>query len=184
MTKAELRKDVLKARREMVQEDRDLKDRLIFQRAHKDRAFQIARRVLIYRSTPYEVSTAPFIEYAWGIGKEVFVPRVEGGTLHHVRVTRSTTYVEGPNGIMEPVRTSMDVTITAETMDHDDVIVVPVVAFDAQCRRIGYYDRFLAAHRGHVLGLAYELQRVKAVPTEPHDVALRRIATEERWYDR
>jgi 5-formyltetrahydrofolate cyclo-ligase len=66
------------------------------------------------------------------------------------------------------------------------VLLVPLLAFDAQARRLGYgkghYDRAIARlqAKGSVLtiGVAYAAQEVAEVPTEPHDKALDAIVTE------
>lgn len=64
------------------------------------------------------------------------------------------------------------------------VVLVPLLAFDAACDRLGYgggfYDRTLAA-LGPVLavGLAFACQRVAAVPTGAYDQKLDLIATED-----
>ena len=64
-----------------------------------------------------------------------------------------------------------------------DILVVPVLAFDAAGRRLGYgggyYDRTLAGLGGaDVIGFALEAQRVARVPVEPTDVPLPWIVTE------
>lgn len=64
-----------------------------------------------------------------------------------------------------------------------DVLLVPLVAFDARCHRLGYgggfYDRTIAARPGvRTVGCAYALQEVDAVPVLPHDAALDAVATE------
>lgn len=68
-----------------------------------------------------------------------------------------------------------------------ELMLVPLAAFDAHGRRIGYgaghYDRALArlAEKGlHplLLGLAFDCQEVPEVPDEPHDVRLQQILTE------
>lgn len=59
-----------------------------------------------------------------------------------------------------------------------DVVAVPLVAFDDAGNRLGYgggnYDRLLPALRPDalVMGVAFEEQRVDAVPCEPHDQPL------------
>jgi 5-formyltetrahydrofolate cyclo-ligase len=74
-----------------------------------------------------------------------------------------------------------------------DVILMPLVAFDGQGNRLGmgagYYDRTLAflRHRRHwrkprIIGLAYEFQRMPALPAEPWDVPLDGIITEAGFY--
>lgn len=185
MTKAEIRETVLALRREIDPERRSLRNMMVFERGHKHPAFQLAKRVHVYRSAPDEVDTMPMIEYAWGIGKEVFVPvTLPDRELRHVRVTRSTQWTVGSFGIVEP--SDNDCAVDATAFGENDCIVVPVVAFDRECARIGYgggyYDRFLAQSSAVCIGLAYECQRVSGIPIEPHDKRLDAIATEERWY--
>lgn len=67
------------------------------------------------------------------------------------------------------------------------IVIVPLVAFDARGGRLGYgggfYDRTLAQlrARGPVLavGLAFAAQQVPAVPLEPTDQMLDMIVTED-----
>ena len=63
-----------------------------------------------------------------------------------------------------------------------EVVVAPLVAFTAAGDRLGYgggfYDRTLAALGVRAVGLAYDAQRVQAMPVEPTDVALDAVATE------
>lgn len=70
-------------------------------------------------------------------------------------------------------------------IDHLDAIIVPVVAFDANCNRIGmgggWYDRFLAMHpEAKKIGLAYDKSEVQKIEPEPHDVRLDLIITPTR----
>ncbi len=72
-----------------------------------------------------------------------------------------------------------------------DVLLVPLLAWDGQGRRLGYgggyYDRTLAALPGRrAIGCAYAAQRVPEVPAGPYDVPLDAVATEEglTWFSR
>ncbi|KAF0230585.1 MAG: 5-formyltetrahydrofolate [Beijerinckiaceae bacterium] len=61
-----------------------------------------------------------------------------------------------------------------------DLILTPLVAFDARGSRLGYgkgfYDRAFAAHpRGRRVGIAYREQEVTEVPSEPHDLPLEAV---------
>ncbi len=63
------------------------------------------------------------------------------------------------------------------------LLLVPLLAFDASCRRLGYgggyYDRTIAALPGiRTIGCAHALQQADAVPTFPHDAPLDAVATE------
>jgi 5-formyltetrahydrofolate cyclo-ligase len=64
-----------------------------------------------------------------------------------------------------------------------DVLLIPLLAFDAAGRRLGYgggfYDRTLAGLPGRFrLGCAYAAQQVDEVPAGPYDMTLDAVATE------
>ena len=62
-----------------------------------------------------------------------------------------------------------------------DFMVVPVVAFDDSGTRLGYgggnYDRYLPMLRSsaRVVGAAFAVQKVAAIPQEAHDIVIDRI---------
>lgn len=68
-----------------------------------------------------------------------------------------------------------------------DVLLMPLSAFDRRGGRIGYgrgyYDRAVAGLRAagrfpRLIGIAFSVQEVAAVPMEPHDAPLDMIVTE------
>ena len=64
-----------------------------------------------------------------------------------------------------------------------DLLLVPLLAFDGRCRRLGYgggfYDRTLAGLPGRIaIGCAFAAQRVDRVAAEAHDIPLQAVATE------
>lgn len=63
------------------------------------------------------------------------------------------------------------------------VVIVPMVGFDANGHRLGYgggfYDRTLAGlGQALIVGYALEAQRLAAIPVEPTDIALPVVITE------
>jgi 5-formyltetrahydrofolate cyclo-ligase len=80
-------------------------------------------------------------------------------------------------GIAEPLDDKPEV--------EPDVVLLPLLAFDAQGNRLGYgggfYDRTLAKLRANkpvlAVGLAYDEQRVDAVPVESYDQRLDWVLT-------
>lgn len=67
------------------------------------------------------------------------------------------------------------------------LLIAPVVGFDAQCYRLGYgggyFDRTLERlrERGapfHVAGVGYDMARLASIEPLPHDIALQAIVTE------
>ena len=65
-----------------------------------------------------------------------------------------------------------------------DVLVVPLVGFDAGCYRLGYgggfYDRTLAAAapRPHTIGIAFADAELNTIYPQPHDIPMDVIVTE------
>ena len=67
-----------------------------------------------------------------------------------------------------------------------DVIVVPLVAFDEECHRLGhgqgFYDRYVKDFRGRVIGVGYECQKLEHVACEEHDQLLDMVISETSVY--
>ena len=90
-------------------------------------------------------------------------------------------------GIPEPDLASADA-LKAETMA---MIVLPLVGFDADCRRLGmgggWYDRSLAFRNAQtsppwLVGAAFDAQRVDAIAAEAWDVRLDAVCSEAATY--
>lgn len=101
-------------------------------------------------------------------------------TIRFYLLDKETQLVKSTLGIYEP----MD----AEEIHALDVLIVPLVAFDEQCNRLGhgkgYYDRYLEHYKGLKIGVAHECQKVEQVYACSHDVPLDMIITEEKIYQR
>ncbi len=90
--------------------------------------------------------------------------------------------VRRPMGLLEPAPEAPVV--------EPDLLLVPLLAFDAAGRRMGYgggfYDRTLAGLRGRkpvlAVGVAYEGQKVERVPAGPGDALLDAVATEAAFH--
>ncbi len=80
-----------------------------------------------------------------------------------------------PYGIAEPLAGAPEAV--------PDLVLVPLLAFDATGHRLGYgggfYDRTLQALKGATaIGVAYAGQEVPALPREAHDHPLQAVITE------
>ena len=68
---------------------------------------------------------------------------------------------------------------------HDlDLIIVPGLGFDSECRRLGrgagYYDRLLSESRAYKVGFCFDEQLLDEVCTEEHDVRMDCVVTERQ----
>ena len=110
--------------------------------------------VMVFDSVPGEPITQPFIDWCGVNGKQVVLPEDD----------------PSPDPAMI------------------DVMVVPGIAFTARGDRLGqgggWYDRFLSQVRSEcvTIGVCFEPQIVDDLPTEPHDVALDIVVTDEQVY--
>jgi 5-formyltetrahydrofolate cyclo-ligase len=141
--------------------------------------WQAATRVMLFAPLPDEPDVWPLLTTALAAGKTVALPRFDsasGGYVAAVIRNPAEEIMVGRFNVREPGA-------ECETLPLNrlDLILVPGVAFDRQCRRLGrgkgFYDRLLAAVTGSTCGVAYDHQLVDEIPTEPHDVPLNCILT-------
>ncbi len=65
-----------------------------------------------------------------------------------------------------------------------DIVIAPVVGFDADCFRLGYgggfFDRTLAglASKPKVIGVGYTCAKIGTIYPQPHDIAMDAVVTE------
>jgi len=140
-----------------------------------------APAVLAYAPTADEVDVAPLVESLRARGARVAYPRVCAPgelTLHWAGPEDLTP---GYCGILEPPADASPVP-PAEI----DVVLVPGVAFDASCCRLGhgggFYDRLLPrlAPDALIIGIAFDEQIVDPLPREEHDILMDVIVTPTR----
>ncbi len=127
-----------------------------------------------------EVETRELIKEMLSKGKEVVVPitDMEAGTLTHVQLRSYQDLESNRWGVLEPTGG------TEIPLEEFDLVIVPMVAADEACNRIGYgegfYDRFLSQVDCPKIGLIFECNVVDELPTEDFDVPMDKIITEER----
>lgn len=126
----------------------------------------------------HEIDPRPLLLALHGRGHAIVLPVTppRGQALKFRRWWPGQRLVPARFGLSEPPHEAPEMT--------PDMLLVPLVAFDAHGHRLGhgagYYDRTLAALPGaRALGVACAAQLVAAVPVGAHDVALPAIATEQ-----
>ena len=177
--KASLRKNVLKARSLMTEEENRRFSRIICGKVTRLDAWKKARTIYIYASFQGEVDTHDLIREAWRSGKRAAVPKVKGDDLIFLRIESFGELKEGYKGIPEPSGTK-------EENDPEAFVVMPGAVFDEQRNRIGYgkgyYDRFLEKNPHHkTAALAFDLQVMKEeIPHEKTDLRPDAVVTQTR----
>jgi len=189
-SKEEMRVQMLARRDAVPAEQRTAWSQRIFERAVALPLYQSAQTVHVFLSIQSEIHMEPLIEHALAHGKRVVLPVFLKSTTE-TPCTQITSLAEDDFkitgfGLRVPkVRRPVPL---AEV----DWVWVPLLAFwpvalgeHLDCgpmHRLGYgagfYDRFLAQVQVPKVGLAFEMQRISALPVEPHDVPLDFVVTE------
>jgi 5-formyltetrahydrofolate cyclo-ligase len=127
-----------------------------------------------------EADPAPLLHALRAQGQIIALPRVagRGKPLDFHRYDAGQTLVPGGFGLLEPQRDWPQI--------EPDILVVPLLAFDARGYRVGYgagfYDRTLAKLRAArnvlAVGFAFAAQEFETVPHDENDQKLDGIVTE------
>lgn len=175
MTKYEIRQKIRNLKKMLSEADRLAAADSVFARIEESAAFQLAEKILMYHSLPDELDTRRFLR-KWKDSKKFFLPRVNGVNLELLpydeqRLEIGSFHIEEPRG--DDVYPVEDI----------ELIIVPGVAFDRKGHRLGrgkgFYDRLLQSARATKIGVGYQLQLVDELPSEPHDVAMDIVITED-----
>ncbi len=137
-----------------------------------------------YRPIRTEIDPTPLMEALHAAGHRLCVPVIQGrGMALKFREWRpDAEMIEGEFGALVP---------TAGDWLEPRLLIVPLVAFDAEGWRLGYgggfYDRSLEGLRAQdrtgcrtlAVGFAYSAQQVDTVPCDPTDQPLDAVVTEQ-----
>lgn len=146
------------------------------------RRLRQARHIAVYLSARSELSTALLIANLLRQGRRLWAPRTgRSSSMCFVPLRRGSILRRSALHLLQPAQTR-----PRRSARRMDLVLLPLLAFDAQGRRLGngggYYDRALAAprpgRRPLLVGYAYAAQQVATVPAEPWDVRLDAVVTE------
>lgn len=181
--KDRLRRELLAERSDI--QDRERKDRDIFEAVSALPLYQKAGRLLFYVSTPQETDTRKLLAAALEEKKEVFVPLCfSEGRMAFYRISCMEDLRPGHFGILEPEPSQCKLLELGPGESFEDMLcLVPGVAFDVRGYRLGYgkgyYDRFLAGRKIPCVGLCYRELVLPELPAGEYDQRVGLLATEE-----
>lgn len=181
-SKRNMRAELRAWRQRLPRSSRQAAARAVAQQFSRHRQLRHASRVAVFLSYGAELDTTPLIRVLHRHGTDVYVPALRPGDPR-MRFTRLRPYTplrRNHRGLRQP-QTPRPLC----TVEQLDLILVPLLAFDANGGRLGqgggYYDRcFVRRSAGHprLIGLAYAGQHVEQVPVEAWDIRLDGILTE------
>ncbi len=190
--KSELRRRLRAQRNALPAEDQHRAAAQLASRLAGTRLFRVCRRIACYLSNDGEIDTNSVIAHVWRMRKTCYLPVLSRLTHDRLWFAPAEPGMElAPNrfGIPEPVVQARDLVRAQEL----DLILMPLVGFDDRGNRLGmgggFYDRSLEflRHRArwrkpHVLGLAYDFQRISGLAPDAWDVPLQGVVTDRAVY--
>jgi len=185
VSKADIRKSLLKARQSLLPEQRQAASKIIADKLFLQSAYKMASTVFAYVSMKNEVQTLSLLAQMLMDKKKVYLPLIVGKReMKIVRLFSLQDLVEGEYGILT-VKNDRQEYLTPDELD---CAIVPGVGFDSYGNRLGmgggYYDTLLPhAVKAVKIALAYEVQMVDHIPTELHDCRMDYILTENRIFN-
>ena len=184
-SKNSLRKYFTEKRRNLSFEERKLFSAQICRNVAESEIFHKSLYIAFYAADEFEADLWELFERFNG-EKKFFLPRYRQEDKQYEMVqihNRMHDLREGKYGIYEPLSSLP----AASEQEYGCMLyLVPGVAFDDRCRRLGrgkgFYDRLLCNAK-FSMGIFYECQRFDGdIPAEPHDINLAIIATEKQLY--
>jgi len=183
--KERIRKQMIEKRKNLSISEVLEKSNLIKKRLFNINNFKKAQNILFYVSYNNEVYTHDMIKECLSGKKKVIVPITN--KKHRKLILSELNKWEdlklGAYNILEPRKEY----IKEIPPDQVDLAIVPGIAFDLSGNRIGhgmgYYDRLLKElykYNISAVGLAFEFQIINRIPSELHDVKVKKIVTEKQ----
>ena len=178
-----LRKALIRARNSLTPEERAERSARAVERLAESEAFRTARTVMLYDHVGGELSLDSLLTHPAAAGKRFCYPLCVSRTEMIAMIPGA--WQPGAYGIREPVR-ALSEEVPPEAID---LVVCPGTGFDPACSRMGmgggYYDRYLPrCVNARIVLVAFEVQKVPALPVDPWDCPVEMVFTEAAVYRR
>lgn len=182
MNKKELRAQLLDTRKNISEEDRHKKSKIIIDKLMSTVEYKNANTIMAFASFGTEVETHDFIKTALASGKRIILPISikEDRSLFLQEIKSFDELKPSTYGILEPEK---KVNFEKKALD---LVIVPGVAFDHRGFRMGYgggyYDRFLASlnKRTKIVAISFEELYVYRVIISRFDMKVPVLITDRK----
>ena len=175
MNKSEIRKKILKARKQNVSNTFVINFKYILKILKKNKGF--GKTIGGYYPYNYEIDPIEILKKFEKQNYQIALPKIKKNfQMDFFQWSTSDPLSVNKYGIPEP---------TLNKIVYPNVLLVPLVAFDKDLNRIGYgggfYDRYIDKIKKNkevtTIGLAYSFQKVKKIPIKRYDFKLDYIVT-------
>jgi len=192
-TRAEIRKQIRLKRQQLSATDQQHASQAIVDNLANSPLFRNSQRIAAFLSNDGEPDLTSLMHRAWQQKKQWHLPIIGLPNVNHLWFApyyKNDPLLTNRFGIGEP-----DTPLHEASRSYGlDLVLMPLVAFDAQGNRLGmgkgYYDRTLKFLRlrhywrkPRLVGIAYELQKCEQLPQHPWDIPLDAIVTEKSVYN-
>lgn len=179
--KTELRQAARARRTAMSPAAKTAADKAVENNVRRLYQYRGAETLMVYVSTPIEISTRGIIQNAWADGKRVAVPRCIPDTreMQFHYITSFEDLAPGTFSVLEP-----DENLPVVENFNRCLMLVPGFVYDRFGYRLGYgkgyYDRYISRFTGVTVGLCYEHEVTYRLQHGRYDRPVGTILTEKR----
>ena len=157
-------------------EERNIKDKIIFNKVINHERIKNAQLILIYVSFNREVDTINLINYFLSHNYLLGVPKIENNIMNFYYINSLDDLTKGYFNILEPNTNKM-----VKNFDNS-VCITPGICFSHDGYRIGYgkgfYDKFFSTYDVYAVGLCYKECLINNIPYDEYDKRVNDIITD------
>lgn len=188
-----IRKNILQKRLGLSKRQQQQANSTIIRKLQSSLAYENSTHIAFYMPINNEVDILPLLNYALECNKVCYLPvlhPLRKNALWFVPFKLNDEFVINRFGIPEPIRAKHNKRRSPRSLD---LVLTPLIAFDENCNRIGmgsgFYDRTFSFKKNHhtkpqLIGLAYDMQKVKNTFPQAWDIPLDVVVTEKEVYKR
>ena len=178
MNKSEIRKKILKIRKQKSSKSLNINFEHLLKILKKN--INIGRVIGGYYPYNYEIDAIEILKSLEKKNYKISLPKIKKNSQMDFFCWSSQDPLQiNKYGIPEP---------TSDKIVVPNILLVPLVAFDKNCNRIGYgggfYDRYIKKIKKIkkiiTIGLAYSFQRINQISADKYDVKLDFIVTNKK----
>ena len=175
MNKSQIRKKILKARKQNISNNLVINFKYIIEILIKNKGYK--KIVGGYYPYNYEVNPIEILKKFEKQNYQISLPKIKNNfQMDFFQYSIDEPLSINKYGIPEPI---------SNKVVYPSILLVPLVAFDKDLNRIGYgggfYDRYIYRIKKNkkiiTIGLAYSFQKVKNIPVNKYDFKLDYILT-------
>ncbi len=177
MNKSEIRKKILKLRKQTSSQNLDINFHYILKILKKEKVK--GKIIGGYYPFNYEINAMKILNKFEKQNYIITLPKIKKNfQMDFFNWSTKDPLAVNKYGIPEP---------TSKKIKYPNILLVPLVAFDSNLNRVGYgggfYDRYIKRIKKNqkiiTIGLAYSFQKIKKIPINKYDNKLDFIITEK-----